>query len=61
MRKNIEELFDRILVCLCSTFPVWMLIKALGFTPKQSCITIICLSFLVNALYDLDNWKSLRD
>ena len=59
--KIFEELFDRILVCLCSTFPLSIFIKVLGFTIMQQDITLICVSLLVNIIYEIDNWKSCRD
>ena len=59
--KTFEDLFDRILICMCSILPVCILIKALGFTLMQQNITLICVVLVINAIYEIDNWRSCRD
>lgn len=49
------------IAAMCSLFPVYLLIIALGFTPTQRTATLSIGVIIVHLLWDADNWRACRE
>ena len=59
--KMLKDFGCLTIIYFTSTFHIWLLMLALDFTQGQRYVISACLVVLVDFLYELDNWKSLRD
>lgn len=59
--KMLKDFGCLTIIYVTSTFHILLLMLALDFTKGQRYVTSACLAVLVYFLYELDNWKSLRD
>lgn len=59
--KMLKDFGCLTILYITSTFHITLLMLALDFTQGQRYVISACLAVLVDFLYELDNWKSLRD
>lgn len=59
--KMLKDFGCLTIIYFTSTFHIWLLMLVFDFTQWQRYVTSVCLAVLIWFLYELDNWKSLRD